>query len=393
MSVDALRGFDMFWIIGAATLVRAFGELGDNRATRFLSTQLEHAQWEGLRFYDTIYPLFLFLIGVSIVFSLDRSTDGGDRGPVVRRILRRGLVLYVLNFLYNGGFASTWPDMRIVSGVLAMIAASYVLAALIYCYFGRHLKILAAITAGLLLANWAILGLVPFPDFRLEASVVDALAKQAGSSNPAAVSAVVTQRVAGTYEEAHNVSNYLDYRFIPGKMPNRYYENQGLLSPLSAVTLCLGGIFAGRLLKNSRIVPRRKVLWLLVGGVGAIAVGCLWGLELPIVKKLWTSSFCLVTGGYSALLLGAFYLVVDVWEFQRWCRPFVWIGANPITIYLIVEVVNFQRIAERLVGGDIRNGFNRLAHGLGGLVVALVSLSLVLLLLRFLYQRKIFLRV
>ena len=109
MSVDALRGFDMFWILGAATLVRGLEAMSDNGITRFLSAQLEHATWEGVHFYDVIYPLFLFLIGVSIVFSLDRARRRDGKAAVVGRILRRGLLLYVLNFIYNGGFTTRWP--------------------------------------------------------------------------------------------------------------------------------------------------------------------------------------------------------------------------------------------------------------------------------------------
>jgi predicted acyltransferase len=393
MSVDALRGFDMFWIVGAATLVRGLEGMSDNAATRFLAAQLEHATWEGIHFYDVIYPLFLFLIGVSIVYSLDRSLPRERKTTIVARILWRGLLLHAFNFIYNGGFSTRWPDMRVVSGVLAMIAVCYVPAALIYCFFAGRVKIIAAITVALLLGYWALLALVPFPDFHLDQKTIAALAAQAGSTSPAAVSAVVPRRVSGVFEEGRNLSNYLDYRFIPGGMPNRYYENQGLLSPLCAVTICLGGIFAGRLLKNGRIEPRRKVVWLAGAGIAAVALGCLWGLEFPLVKRLWTSSFCLVTGGYSALALALFHLVVDIWKFDRWCQPFVWIGMNPIVIYLTCALVSFQRIAERLVGGDVKAFFNAGCKGSGTLIVALVSLGLVIILARFLHRRSIFLRV
>lgn len=393
MSVDALRGFDMFWIVGAAALVRALGEMTPNAVTRFLTTQFEHATWEGVHFYDVIYPLFLFIVGVSIVFSLDKALAQKSRAAVFGRVLQRGLILYAFNFLYNGGFTTRWPNMRVVSGVLAMIAACYVLAALIYCLFSQRIKVIAGITVALLLGYWALLGWTPFPDLRLEDKTVAELSARAGSKSPAAVSAVVTQRVSGVYEPGYNLSNWIDYRFIPGQQPNKYYENQGLLSPLCAVTICLGGILAGRLLGNARVAPTRKVLWLAVAGVGAMALGFVWGLEFPIVKRLWTSSFCLVTGGYSALFLAAFYLVVDVWLFRKWCQPFVWIGTNAITIYLVVAVVSFGKIAERLVGGDVKAFLNQIAPGLGALLTAFVALGLVFLLAGFLHRRKIFLRV
>jgi predicted acyltransferase len=393
MSVDALRGFDMFWIVGAAALVRALGEMTPNAVTRFLTVQLEHATWEGVRFYDVIYPLFLFIVGVSIVFSLDKALAEKSRAAVFGRVLQRGLLLYGFNFLYNGGFTSRWPNMRVVSGVLAMIAVCYVLAALIYCLFHHRVKVIAAITVGLLLSYWALFAWMPFPDFRLEDKVVAELAARAGSNSPAAVSAVVTSRISGVYEAGYNLSNWLDYRFIPGAQPNKYYENQGLLSPLCAVTICLGGILAGRLLGSRRFTPPRKALWLALAGLGAVVLGAIWGLEFPLIKRLWTSSFCLLTAGYSALGLAAFYLVVDVWQFRKWCQPFVWIGTNAITVYLIVVVVSFGRLAERFVGGEVKAYLNQLAPGSGALLVAFVALGLVFLFARFLYQRKIFLRV
>jgi predicted acyltransferase len=392
-SVDALRGFDMAWIVGAGPFVQSFLGIDRNPVTEFLHEQLEHVRWGGFHFYDLIYPLFVFLVGVSIVFSLDRAREKESRGTLVLRILRRGLIIYLLNFIFNGGFAIHWPHMRVASGVLALIAASYVIAGLLYVFFADRLRVLAGITAALLLGYWALLGLTPFPDFHLDKTTVEALAVKAGSHSPAAIAAVVPERVSGVYEEGRNLSNYLDFRFLPGRLLNGYYESQGLLSPITGATVCLLGIFAGRLLKQPSIAPRRKVVLLAVGGVAAIGVGLLWSLEFPIVKKLWSSTFCLVAGGCSALLLSLFYLIVDVWEWRGWCQPFVWIGMNPITLYLLSSLVSFPKIAERLVGGDVHDYLERHVTGTGAALGAFTSFLLVVLLARFLHHRKIFIRV
>ncbi|MEJ1971813.1 MAG: hypothetical protein WDM96_04765 [Lacunisphaera sp.] len=166
-----------------------------------------------------------------------------------------------------------------------------------------------------------------------------------------------------------------------------------MLSPLCASTICLMGVFAARLLKLRTLNSRRKALGLVLGGMAAIAIGLAWGIEFPLVKKLWTSSFCLVAGGYASILLAGFYLVVDVWGFQRWCQPFVWIGTNPITLYLLSSLVSFTKIAERLVGGDVRDLFNHLLPGSGTTMLLSVALLLVILLARFLHRHRIFLRV
>jgi len=162
MSVDALRGFDMFWIIGAGALVQAFEKMSENAVTRFLSTQLQHVQWEGFRFYDLIFPLFLFIMGVSMIFSLGRALDSGGRPPAVRRIVRRSALLFALGVFYHGGVSRLWPDVQL-GGVLQRIALCYLFAALTYC-FVRSAKGLAAVGAALLIGYWALLTFVTFPD-------------------------------------------------------------------------------------------------------------------------------------------------------------------------------------------------------------------------------------
>jgi predicted acyltransferase len=139
---------------------------------------------------------------------------------------------------------------------------------------------------------------------------------------------------------------------------------------------------------------RRKVVRLLVGAAVALAIGYAWSVQFPIVKKLWTSSFVLVAAGWSGLLLAAFHYVVEVRGWRRWCTPFVWIGMNPITLYLLSSLVGFHGIAERLVGGSVAGWLNgHIAAGMGEMVLAVATLALILGLARFLYVRRIFLKV
>jgi predicted acyltransferase len=383
----------MIWILRADLFVISLAGLFKNPASAWVSRQLDHVQWGGLHLYDLIYPLFIFLVGVSIVFSLDKVRRTEPRHVLAGRILRRGLLLYVLNFIFNGGFSASWPQMRVASGVLALIAAAYVIAALVYLFFADRLKVIAGIVAALLLGYWALLGFTPFPDFRLDRETVEALAVRAGSHDRAAIAAQVPVRVSGVYEEGRNFSNYVDFRFLPGRLHNGYYESEGLLSPIPAAAVCLLGILAGRLLQAPQVAPRRKVLILALAGAAAIGAGLVWNVEFPIVKKLWSSSFCLVAAGSSSLLLALFYLAIDVQGWRRWCVPLVWVGMNPITLYLLSQLVSFPRIAERLAGGDVKDLLDRIAPGAGAAGVALVSFLLMLALAGFLYRRKIFLRV
>src|ERR1035437_5291906 len=113
MSVDALRGFDMFWIIGADSLVYALRRMSQTRPTTFLADQLEHAEWEGFHFYDLIFPLFVFIVGVSLVFSLTKTIHLAGRGEALKRVRRRSVLLFAVAIFYSGGFTSPWPDMRL----------------------------------------------------------------------------------------------------------------------------------------------------------------------------------------------------------------------------------------------------------------------------------------
>jgi predicted acyltransferase len=389
-SVDALRGFDMFWIIGAASLVRALEGMSNHPVTHFLATQLQHVEWEGFRFYDLIFPLFLFLIGVSLDFSLHKAIPRDGKAPTIKRILRRSLLLFVLGVFYSGGLLQKWPEIAL-AGVLQRIAACYLFAALIYCTVQWRARLLICVS--LLVGYWALVTFVPFPDLRLEKKSIQQLAARIGSDSPAALAAATPEHVSGLYEEGRNLTNYFDFRFLPGKKAQTYYVNEGLLSTLPAISICLFGAMAGWLLRNDQIEPRRKVAWLLAAGAAGVLLGFLWSLQFPLIKRIWTSSFVLVATGYSAMLLGMFYLVVDVWKFRKWCQPLVWIGMNSITIYLAVNIVGFQKLAERFVGGDVKSFLDmHVAQGLGGMVVALVGLGLAILLARFLYQRNIFLR-
>jgi predicted acyltransferase len=135
------------------------------------------------------------------------------------------------------------------------------------------------------------------------------------------------------------------------------------------------------------------VLLLLAGGVASVLIGCLWAVQFPVIKRIWTSSFILIASGYGALMLALFYYIVDVRKWDRWCEPFVWIGMNPITLYLSTKFISYSLASEMFVGGDVKAWFDARAQGLGSLVVALGSLSLVFLLAWFLHRRRIFLRV
>lgn len=391
MSLDVLRGFDMFWILGADAVVHALGRMTDNGLVHGLVAQMEHKVWAGFAFYDLIFPLFVFISGVAMVFSLPKAIERNGRSPTVRRILVRAAILFALGILYNGGLAEPWPEVRLV-GVLQRIAIAYAVTGILFCYFRP--RTCYAVGAALLAGYWALMTFVSVRDITLtkEAMVAKFGAKpDAAQVRPLYESTATT--VTGSYERGLNLANHLDYQWLPGGMYQVYWDPEGLLSTLPAIGTCLLGLMAGHQLKRMDRTPQQKIAWLAAVGTVCVMAGWTWHLQFPVVKDLWSSSFVLVAGGYSFWLLAAFYYVVDVRQWRSWCQPFLWIGLNPIVLYLASSLVNFHEIASRLSGGSVAGSLNAAVPGLGQLGIALVALGLMLALARFLHRRQIYLRV
>jgi predicted acyltransferase len=391
VSLDALRGFDMFWILGGDFVMQASGAIAGGGVLKALADQFEHKDWAGFAFYDLIFPLFVFIVGTSLVFSLTRLVEREGRGAAVKRVLRRGMLIFVLGLFYSGGVTNPWPDIRLL-GVLQRIALAYTAAGLLFCFLKP--RALGAVCAALLVGYWALLTFVPIRDVRLERA---ALPAQMGVAKPTLEQArafydSTTSRVTGAYDPGRNLSNHLDFEYLGGRKYDLYWDPEGLLSTLPAVATCLLGVFAGLLLRRPDVAEMKKVAWLAGSGVVALALGFGWGLQFPIVKKIWTSSFVLVAGGWSLLLLAAFYYVVDVRKRRAWCQPLVWIGMNAITLYVASNLLGYRRVAQRLAGGDVKAFFDSIASRAGDLVLGLVAIALMLWLARFLYRRQIFLR-
>lgn len=364
-SVDALRGFDMFWIIGADTLFYAFNKLAggnSNSLIGFLANQLDHVPWAGFHFYDLIFPLFVFIVGVSIVFSISKRASEQGKAAAAAQIFRRFLILYLLGLFAYGGISGGLEKLRLL-GVLQRIALCYLFGALAFLYLKPRALVALCIT--LLVGYWAVMTFIPVPGVG-----------------------------AGNFEEGKNLANYVDKEFLPFFKWDGDHDPEGLLSTLPAIASCLLGIFAGLHLRRTDLPDQRKVIHLFIAGIILVVFGSLWGLQFPVIKKIWTSSFVLVAGGFSAMLLGLFYFIIDVRKIDWWAAPFLWIGTNAITIYMLVHVIELTNISKRFVGGPIQAWFNdTFRPGTGEAVVACLALLFAILFCRFLYRRRIFLKV
>ncbi len=358
MSLDALRGFDMFCIVGLDALVEGLRKAsGDAGPIRAIAHQLEHVEWAGFHFEDLIFPMFVFIVGVSLVFSTARTIEREGRGRATAKIIRRALLLYALGIFYYGGFATPFEKIRLL-GVLQRIAICYLAAALIYTYCGNLGRLIWCV--GLLVGYWLLMTFMPVPG-----------------------------GTAGDFAEGQNLANWVDKNYLPLRKWDGDHDPEGLLSTIPAIANCLIGVFAGVLLRDPNRSDRNKVLTLAIAGLTMVALGWLWNVQFPVIKKLWTSSFVLVACGYASLLLALFHLIIDAWGWRKWSLPFVWIGMNPITIYMLDNLLEIDRLARRFVGGDL----NKLFGVYGPLVVAVAGVLITFAIARFLYVRRIFLRV
>ncbi|WP_415909205.1 acyltransferase family protein [Oleiharenicola sp. Vm1] len=348
----------MFWIVGADAIGGALHHLRGGPALHALAGQMEHVAWEGFHFYDLIFPLFVFMVGAAVPLSLDKLVAQGGRAAAWRRLARRTLLLFALGVFYYGGIGS---EPRLL-GVLQRLALCYGATSVLYLWLRP--RGLTAVFVALLAGYWALLTFVPVPRFG-----------------------------AGDFREGHNLTNWIDAHWLPLRKWNGDHDPEGLLSTLPAIATCLLGVFASKWLTDATRSARGRVGGLAGAGVVLVALGWLWGAQFPVIKNLWTSSFVLVAGGWSLLLLAAFYQVIDVWRVQGWARPFLWVGANSLLIYLVSNVVDFAALSARFAGGPVAAWLDARWAGLGGLVLALVGAGLAVGFCGWLHRRGIFLRI
>ncbi|MEL7585966.1 MAG: DUF5009 domain-containing protein [Prolixibacteraceae bacterium] len=366
VSLDVLRGFDMFWIIGGGSLILALAAATEWGWLQVIAEQMHHVKWEGFHFEDLIFPLFMFISGVAIPYAITSKAEKGiNRKDLLKTIIKRGLILVLLGILYNGMLQNReltqngLADVRFAS-VLGQIGLGYLFAATIVLYT-KTLKWQIIWLAGIL-AGIAVLQLaVPVPGYG-----------------------------AGLLDPVGGINAWIDRMLLPGRLHGKTFDPEGMLCIVSAVSVTLMGAIAGHILRDGKPASGRKSGTLLITGTALIGVALLLSPVYPIIKSAWTVPFNLLTAGISFVLLSLFYYTIDV---KKWTGGVVsWkitffkvIGMNSITIYLATRIIGFGAIAGFFVGW--------LAGPLGEWVIILGAIVLEWLLLYYLYRNKIFLRV
>lgn len=358
-SLDALRGFDMFWIMGAEEIFHALFKATGSPFWGAIANELTHPDWNGFHFYDLIFPLFLFIAGVATPYSVGRELEKGKtKQQVSLRVIRRGLILVLLGIIANNGLQiKPLADIRFGS-VLGRIGLAYLFANIIYIYCKEKIQIVFFFV--ILIGYWLLLKFTSAPGFP-----------------------------KGDLTMEGNFVSYVDRLLLPGHLYLGIHDPEGIMSTIPAISTGLLGIMTGNFLKKNPMDPVKKTLWMAVTGLVFIGLAHLWDLDFPINKNLWSSSFVLNVGGYSLILLAIFYFIIDIKGYKKWAFFFKVIGMNSILIYMSERFINWGHTNDALfkwLGQIIGNPYNIV-------VMAITFVLLKWFTLYFLYKKKVFLRV
>ena len=362
-SLDALRGFDMFWIVGGDMLLHKLSRSYDWPWLKWLGKEMSHVQWEGFHFYDLIFPLFLFLAGVAIPYSIGKKLEAGtEKGKLLLSVLKRVALLVILGIVYNGGFAFRPLSETRICSVLGLIGIAYGIAATLFIYAKPKYRTCTMIAwvIGILLGYWAALSWIYVPDVG-----------------------------RGILTANGNLAGYIDRELLPWHLNNTIYDPEGFIPSIVAASVALTGALTGDFLRNSDTSKHRKGLVMLTVGLLLLGITYIWGIYLPFIKKMWTPSYMLHCTGWSLIFLSLFYFIIDVFGFWRWSFFFIVIGMNPILIYLASRIIPIENISNFIFGGLISK-FSTPTHAWLGVICYIITWWLALL---YFYRKKCFLRV
>ena len=347
VSLDAFRGFTMFWLLGGKGFVIAATAL---LGVELAGYQLTHSDWEGIRYYDLIWPSFMLMVGVSVPFSFAQRSLTQTRGEMMRVAWRRAIVLFLLGSLRES-LSKNEPQLIELSSALQPIALAYLVASYLA---GRSLRIQLGTTVAILAGYTLLLALVPAPG-----------------------------RSAGSYEMNRNLVTAVDHLVLGRAHPDGWGT---VLSAIPTIATTLLGLLLGQVLLSTRPTTE-KLKAILLTGAGCLALGYALSPVVPIIMKLWTSSYGLVSAGYSCLLFGLFFWMIDVQQWRAWAFPLVVIGMNALAAYLLPTLLSLRKTV-----GIFTKPLTAEAGAFGPLLTTGAPLLVGWLILWWMYRRRIFFR-
>ena len=357
--IDVLRGFDMFFLVGAGDILRHFINGFNSDFLQPVYYQLDHVKWEGFTAWDLIMPLFLFTSGLSMPFSFSKLTEKGyTKTKIYLKVLKRFCILFVLGWIVQGRLLDLNPNtFYLYTNTLHSIAFGYLITALIVLNVNKA-SIQLALGASLLVVYWALLSFAPVPGV--------------GS---------------GVFTPDGNFAMYIE-RLVMGRFINPRSQYTWLLSSLAFGATVFSGYYAGLMLKKP-MGHNKKLLQLTLVGVGMIVAGFLLSFQTPIIKKLWTSSMVLHSSGICFLLLAFTYFLTDKLKIDSWwTRGLRIFGLNSIAAYMLYSVFSLDKMARFFV-----HGLEQYTGAFFPLFISLCQFGILFFILRHMYKYKIFLKV
>lgn len=362
-SLDILRGFDLFLLVFFQPVFVALGQRLNLPWLNDILYQFDHEGWIGFRFWDLVMPLFLFMTGASMPFSFSKYKNNPDKGAIYRKIIKRFILLFIFGMIVQGNLLGFNPKyVYLYTNTLQAIASGYLIAAIIqlHCSFKWQLFV----TFILLLAYW--IPMTFLGDFTPDGNFADK----------------VDRLVLGRFRDGVYWGEDGNWHFSP------YYTYTWIWSSLTFGVTVMLGAFAGKIMKEGKADRKKVVRMLLVTGVALVGISLLWSLQMPIIKRLWTCSMTLFSGGLCFLLMGLFYYWID-------CKGHTWglnwlkiYGMNSITAYILGEIINF-----RCVAASVSYGLEQYLGHYYGVWLSFANYLIVFLILRMMYKHKIFLRI
>ena len=367
-SLDALRGFDLFFLVALGPLMHSLARTANVEWLNESMWVFSHVSWEGFSPWDLIMPLFLFMSGISMPFSLSRYKSISDKRPLLRRLAKRILLLWIFGMMCQGNLLALDPNtIYLYSNTLQAIATGYLITALLFLFTSRRTQIITAVV--LLLVYWTAMQFITVDGYG------------GGNYTPQGnLAEWIDNTVLGRFRDTAQV--------IDGKVVVAYwYHYTWILSSLNFGVTVLTGLFAGYIAKDK--IEEKKKLKLYFGtGITMVIAGWLWNFQMPVIKTIWTSSMVLVSSGYCFLLMGLFYYWIDYKGHRSgitWLKVY---GMNSIVAYMLANVVNF-----RCIGESLFYGLEQYMGSYYSFLMTLWNIGAVYVIIWFMYKRGIFLKV
>ncbi len=367
-SLDALRGFDLFFLVALGPLMHSLARTANVEWLNESMWVFSHVSWEGFSPWDLIMPLFLFMSGISMPFSLSRYKSISDKRPLLRRLAKRILLLWIFGMMCQGNLLALDPNtIYLYSNTLQAIATGYLITALLFLFTSRRTQIITAVV--LLLVYWTAMQFITVDGYG------------GGNYTPQGnLAEWIDNTVLGRFRDTAQV--------IDGKVVVAdWYHYTWILSSLNFGVTVLTGLFAGYIAKDK--IDEKKKLKLYFGiGITMVIAGWLWNFQMPVIKTIWTSSMVLVSSGYCFLLMGLFYYWIDYKGHRSgitWLKVY---GMNSIVAYMLANVVNF-----RCIGESLFYGLEQYMGSYYSFLMTLWNIGAVYVIIWFMYKRGIFLKV